>query len=214
MAVTVKLPTILRKHAGGEAKVGADGATLRDVLTDLEGHYPGITKNVIADDGGLHRFINVYLNDEDVRTSGPSRRKSRTATRSRSSRPSRGLEVYPGQPSRHTSGAHIHVALVDRRVHAIAEPVGHVDGEAIVPGPGAPPGPARSSDPRRSPGVRVPLGQVVVCRFCSHRERLDLPRVRAEYRPRRSPRSSSVTLDAVAIDRSQSRTCSIEDTGQ
>ena len=58
MAVTVKLPTILRKHAGGEAKVGADGATLRDVLADLEGHYPGITKNVISDDGGLHRFIN------------------------------------------------------------------------------------------------------------------------------------------------------------
>ena len=46
MAVTVKLPTILRKHAGGEAKVGADGATLRDVLSDLEGRYPGITKNV------------------------------------------------------------------------------------------------------------------------------------------------------------------------
>jgi molybdopterin synthase sulfur carrier subunit len=70
MAVTVKLPTILRKHAGGEAKVGADGATLRDVLADLEGHYPGITKNVIADDGGLHRFINVYVNDEDVRFTG------------------------------------------------------------------------------------------------------------------------------------------------
>ena len=67
MAVTVKLPTILRKHAGGEAKVGADGATLRDVLDDLEGHYPGITKNVIADDGGLHRFINVYVNDDDIR---------------------------------------------------------------------------------------------------------------------------------------------------
>jgi molybdopterin synthase sulfur carrier subunit len=70
MAVTVKLPTILRKHAGGEAKVGADGATLRDVLDDLEAKYPGITKNVIADDGGLHRFINVYVNDEDVRYLG------------------------------------------------------------------------------------------------------------------------------------------------
>ena len=70
MAVTVKLPTILRKFSGNEAKVGADGATLRDVLGDLEGKYPGITKNVIADDGGLHRFINVYLNDEDVRYLG------------------------------------------------------------------------------------------------------------------------------------------------
>jgi sulfur-carrier protein len=70
MSVTVKLPTILRKHAGGEAKVGADGATLRDVLSNLEGTYPGITKNVLAEDGGLHRFINVYVNDEDVRYLG------------------------------------------------------------------------------------------------------------------------------------------------
>ena len=70
MAVTVKLPTILRKHAGGEAKVGADGATLSEVLTNLETQYPGITKNVISDDGGLHRFINVYVNDEDVRFLG------------------------------------------------------------------------------------------------------------------------------------------------
>ena len=70
MAVTVKLPTILRKHAGGEAKVGADGATLSEVLDNLETQYPGITKNVISDDGGLHRFINVYVNDEDVRYLG------------------------------------------------------------------------------------------------------------------------------------------------
>jgi MoaD family protein len=70
MTVTVKLPTILRKHAGGEARVGADGATLAEVLEDLESRYPGITKNVISDDGGLHRFINVYVNDEDVRYLG------------------------------------------------------------------------------------------------------------------------------------------------
>jgi MoaD family protein len=70
MAVTVKLPTILRKHAGGEAKVSAEGATLAEVLKDLESRYPGITKNVISDDDGLHRFINVYLNDEDVRYLG------------------------------------------------------------------------------------------------------------------------------------------------
>ena len=67
---TVKLPTILRKHAGGEPKVNADGATLSDVLADLESQYPGITKNVVSEDGGLHRFINVYLNDEDVRYLG------------------------------------------------------------------------------------------------------------------------------------------------
>jgi sulfur-carrier protein len=70
MTVTVKLPTILRKHAGGEARVGADGATLRELLANLEREYPGITKNVLAEDGGLHRFINVYVNDEDVRYLG------------------------------------------------------------------------------------------------------------------------------------------------
>jgi MoaD family protein len=70
MSVTVKLPTILRKHAGGEARVGADGATLAEVLDDLETRYPGITKNVVSEDGGLHRFINVYVNDEDVRYLG------------------------------------------------------------------------------------------------------------------------------------------------
>jgi MoaD family protein len=70
MSVTVKLPTILRKHADGEARVNADGATLSDVLHDLEARYPGITKNVLSDEGGLHRFINVYVNDEDVRYLG------------------------------------------------------------------------------------------------------------------------------------------------
>ena len=70
MSVRVKLPTILRKYAGGEAQVSADGGTLRDVLTNLEDTYPGITKNVLTEDGGLHRFINVYVNDEDVRYLG------------------------------------------------------------------------------------------------------------------------------------------------
>ena len=70
MSVTVKLPTILRKHAGGEARVSAEGSTLREVLEYLERSYPGITKNVLTEDGGLHRFINVYVNDEDVRYLG------------------------------------------------------------------------------------------------------------------------------------------------
>jgi molybdopterin converting factor small subunit len=61
MPVQVKLPTILRKHAGGEPRVDAEGATLRELLSDLETRYPGITKNVVTDDGGLHRFVNVYL---------------------------------------------------------------------------------------------------------------------------------------------------------
>jgi MoaD family protein len=70
MSVKVKLPTILRKHAGGDARVDADGTTLRELLSNLETSYPGITKNVLTDDGGLHRFVNVYVNDEDVRYLG------------------------------------------------------------------------------------------------------------------------------------------------
>jgi sulfur-carrier protein len=70
MPVKVKLPQILRKHADGAAAVEADGTTLREVLKDLESRHPGITKNVLSQDGGLHRFINVYVNDEDVRYLG------------------------------------------------------------------------------------------------------------------------------------------------
>jgi MoaD family protein len=70
MSVRVKLPAILRKHAGGEPLVDAEGSTLRELLSDLEGRYPGITKNVVTEDGGLHRFVNVYVNDEDVRYLG------------------------------------------------------------------------------------------------------------------------------------------------
>ena len=66
----VKLPTILRSHAGGEKQVEVDGTTLREVLSDLEARYPGITSTVLTEDGALHRFVNVYLNDEDVRFLG------------------------------------------------------------------------------------------------------------------------------------------------
>jgi sulfur-carrier protein len=66
----VKLPTILRPHTGGERDVDAQGTTLRELLDDLETRYPGITKMVLTDDGALHRFVNVYVNDEDVRYLG------------------------------------------------------------------------------------------------------------------------------------------------
>ena len=66
----VKLPTILRKHSDGQAQVDAAGETLRELLGDLERRYPGITQNVVTEDGALHRFVNVYVNDEDVRYLG------------------------------------------------------------------------------------------------------------------------------------------------
>jgi MoaD family protein len=70
MSVKVKVPTIMRKHADGNASVDADGATLSALLDDLEAKHPGITKNIRSEDGGLHRFINIYVNDEDVRYLG------------------------------------------------------------------------------------------------------------------------------------------------
>ena len=69
MTVTVSIPTILRTHTGGEKRVTASGDTLQAVITDLEANYSGITERLI-DDGKLHRFVNIYVNDEDVRFSG------------------------------------------------------------------------------------------------------------------------------------------------
>ena len=70
MSVEVKIPTVLRQHTGGEARLTGDGSTLRDVLQDLEVRHPGLLARVVAEDGSLHRFVNVYVNDEDVRYLG------------------------------------------------------------------------------------------------------------------------------------------------
>jgi sulfur-carrier protein len=67
MAIEVRVPTVLRKHTGGERRVSGDGADLRDLIDDLGTRHNGLRGALIADDGGLHRFINVYINDEDVR---------------------------------------------------------------------------------------------------------------------------------------------------
>lgn len=69
MAVSVSIPTILRTHTGGEKRVSASGATLQAVIADLDSNYAGISERLI-DDGKLHRFVNIYVNDEDVRFSG------------------------------------------------------------------------------------------------------------------------------------------------
>jgi sulfur-carrier protein len=70
MAVEVRIPTILRKYTDGDNKVQVNGATIRDVLADLDANHPGIAGQLYNPDGSLHRFVNVYLNDEDIRFLG------------------------------------------------------------------------------------------------------------------------------------------------
>jgi len=65
--VQVNLPTVLRPHAGGERTVAVEGVTVGEVLTALVARYPGMNGQVIDQSGALHKFVNVYINDDDVR---------------------------------------------------------------------------------------------------------------------------------------------------
>jgi molybdopterin synthase sulfur carrier subunit len=67
MAIDVRIPTILRSYTGGSKAVQGAGDTLADLLIDLDGQYAGIRGRLITEDGSLHRFVNIYVNDEDVR---------------------------------------------------------------------------------------------------------------------------------------------------
>jgi molybdopterin converting factor small subunit len=66
MAIEVRIPTILRTYTDGAKLVEGSGDTLRTLIADLDGRHPGIADRIV-DDAGLRRFVNVYLNDEDVR---------------------------------------------------------------------------------------------------------------------------------------------------
>jgi molybdopterin converting factor small subunit len=66
MTVEVRIPTILRTYTGGAMAVDGTGATLSEVIESVEDGHPGIKERLI-DGGDLRRFINVYVNDEDVR---------------------------------------------------------------------------------------------------------------------------------------------------
>ena len=70
MAIEVRIPTILRTYTGGEKAVDASGATLGALVDDLEANHPGIKGRLVEDSGELRRFVNVYVNDEDVRFIG------------------------------------------------------------------------------------------------------------------------------------------------
>jgi sulfur-carrier protein len=73
MAVEVRIPTILRIYTGGEKAVSGQGSTLSEVIENLEANHPGIKERLVEAKEGqndLRRFVNVYVNDEDVRFTG------------------------------------------------------------------------------------------------------------------------------------------------
>jgi molybdopterin converting factor small subunit len=67
MSVTVRVPTILRQYTGGASEVSVEGSTLAEVIAALDAEHPGIGARVLDDEGKLRRFVNVYVNDDDVR---------------------------------------------------------------------------------------------------------------------------------------------------
>ena len=67
MPVEVRIPTMMRQDAGGQASVKANGGTIAEVLEDLVTQFPRLAGKVRNEDGSLHKFVNVYVNDEDVR---------------------------------------------------------------------------------------------------------------------------------------------------
>ena len=70
MSIEVRVPTVLRKHTDGQKTVTGEGATLHELVADLSSRNAELGGAIVGDDGALHRFINVYVNDEDVRYLG------------------------------------------------------------------------------------------------------------------------------------------------
>jgi sulfur-carrier protein len=64
---TVRMPPILRQAVGGAREVDADGSSVREVLDDLTSRFPAVRSHLLDDGGDLNRFVNVYVNNEDVR---------------------------------------------------------------------------------------------------------------------------------------------------
>lgn len=65
--VEVRLPTLLRPHADGATSVGVEGSSVAEVLADLTRRHPGLEGQILDPAGVLHKFVNVYVNDDDVR---------------------------------------------------------------------------------------------------------------------------------------------------
>ena len=67
MSVTVSIPTVLRTMTGGQSKVDVAGGTVGEVLDALEAAHPGLKSRVLDDDGSIKRFMNLFVDDDDVR---------------------------------------------------------------------------------------------------------------------------------------------------
>lgn len=67
MAIKVRIPTPLRKLTNGSDEVTAEGSNISAIIEDLEKNYPGLKERICEPDGKLRRFVNIYLNDEDIR---------------------------------------------------------------------------------------------------------------------------------------------------
>lgn len=70
MPIQVRIPTILRSYTGGAKAVEGKGDSLGALLDDLDSRHPGLRARLVTEDGTLHRFVNIYVNDEDVRFTG------------------------------------------------------------------------------------------------------------------------------------------------
>jgi sulfur-carrier protein len=67
LPVEVRIPTVFRKFTAGEPVVDVAPGTIGDLIEELDQQYPGMKKQLMAEEGRLHRFVNVYVNDEDAR---------------------------------------------------------------------------------------------------------------------------------------------------
>ena len=67
MEVRVNVTSVIQKTVGGQRELTAEGGTIAELIDDIERRYPGFRDQLVDERGQLHRFVNVYLNDEDVR---------------------------------------------------------------------------------------------------------------------------------------------------
>ncbi|RME78657.1 MAG: MoaD/ThiS family protein [Chloroflexi bacterium] len=65
---TVRIPSPLRRYTNGQSKVQAQGGTINELIQNLEAQYPGIQSKLLDENGNIKRYVNVFLNDEEIRT--------------------------------------------------------------------------------------------------------------------------------------------------